>query len=103
MQMDQRIFANPEQFYPERFVEDGPDGQPKVTMKNLHTFGGGMYKCKGRYFAEKEVLIFVSSLLVMWDIYPVEGEVLEVPGMGNVGASRRPVEDVRVKLTRRYN
>jgi hypothetical protein len=33
----------------------------------------------------------------------VEGEVLEVPGMGNVGGSRRPVEDVRVKLTRRYN
>lgn len=103
MQMDERIFANPEEFYPERFIEEGPDGTPRVTMKNLHTFGGGMYKCKGRYFAEKEVMIFASSLLVMWDISPIEGEVLEVPGMGNVGGSRRPLEDVRVKLTRRYN
>ncbi|KAH3976312.1 hypothetical protein HBH98_160140 [Parastagonospora nodorum] len=103
MQMDQRIFANPEEFHPERFFEDGPDGTTRVTMKNLHTFGGGMYKCKGRYFAEKEVMIFASSLLVMWDISPIEGEVLEVPGMGNVGGSRRPIEDVRVKLTRRYN
>jgi hypothetical protein len=72
-------------------------------MKNLHTFGGGLYKCKGRYFAEKEVLIFASSLLVMWDISPVHGEELEVPKMGDVGGSRRPIEDVRVKLTRRYN
>jgi hypothetical protein len=103
MQMDHRIFANPEQFYPERFVENGPDGTPRATMKNLHTFGGGMYKCKGRYFAEKEVMIFASSLLVMWDISPMNGEQLEVPGMGNVGGSRRPVEDVRVRLTRRYN
>jgi len=103
MQMDRRIFANPEEFHPERFFEDGPDGSTRVTMKNLHTFGGGMYKCKGRYFAEKEVMIFASSLLVMWDISPIEGEVLEVPGMGNVGGSRRPIEDVRVKLTRRYN
>lgn len=103
MQMDHRIFADPEQFHPERFIEEGPDGAPRVTMKNLHTFGGGLYKCKGRYFAEKEVLIFASSLLVMWDISPVHGEELEVPKMGNVGGSRRPMEDVRVKLTRRYN
>lgn len=103
MQMDQRIFANPEQFYPERFIEEGPDGAPRVTMKNLHTFGGGLYKCKGRYFAEKEVLIFASSLLVMWDVAPVNGEELEVPKMGYAGASRSPLEDVRVRLTRRYN
>lgn len=104
MQMDQRIFANPEQFYPERFIEEGPDGLPRVTMKNLHTFGGGLYKCKGRYFAEKEVLIFASSLLVMWDIEAAGGkEELVVPQMGLAGASRSPLEDVRVKLTRRYN
>ncbi|KAF2028404.1 cytochrome P450 [Setomelanomma holmii] len=103
MQMDQRIFANPEQFYPERFIEEGPDGKPRVTMRNLHTFGGGLYKCKGRYFAEKEVMIFASSLLVMWDVESVNGEELKVPKMGYAGASRSPLEDVRVRLTRRYN
>ncbi|OAL51217.1 cytochrome P450 [Pyrenochaeta sp. DS3sAY3a] len=102
MQMDGRIFAEPERFVPERFIEEGPDGVPRATMRNLHTFGGGMYKCKGRYFAEKEVLIFASSLLVMWDVEGVRGEELRVPRMGYAGASRSPLEDVRVKLTRRY-
>lgn len=103
MQMDQRIFANPEQFIPERFIEEGADGKPKVTMKNLNVFGGGLYKCKGRYFAEKEVLIFVSSLLVMWDLAPVQGDEIKMPEMGTGGASRSPKEDIRVRLTRRYD
>ncbi|KAF2474314.1 cytochrome P450 [Lindgomyces ingoldianus] len=103
MQMDQRIFAEPEKFIPERFIEEGPNGNPRVTMKNLHTFGGGLYKCKGRYFAEKEVLIFAASLLVMWDLGPTVGEEIVIPKMGLAGASRGPVEDIRVRLTRRYN
>jgi hypothetical protein len=103
MQMDQRIFAEPEKFKPQRFIEEGPDGKTRVNMKNLHTFGGGLYKCKGRYFAEKEVLIFASSLLVMWDIAPAQGDNIVIPKMGFAGASRSPVEDIRVKLTRRYN
>lgn len=103
MQMDQRIFAEPEKFIPERFMEEGVDGKVKVTMKNLNVFGGGLYKCKGRYFAEKEVLIFASSILVMWDLGAVVGEEVRVPEMGLGGASRSPKEDIRVRLTRRYN
>jgi cytochrome P450 len=103
MQMDQRIFADPEMFNPGRFLEEGPDGKVRAHMKNLQTFGGGMYKCKGRYFAEKQVMIIASSLLVMWDIASIKDEQLEVPQMGYAGASRSPLEDIRVRLTRRYN
>ena len=103
MQKDARIFAEPELFNPARFLEEGPDGKVRAHMRNLHTFGGGMYKCKGRYFAERQVLIIASSLLVMWDVASVEGDELRVPAMGYAGASRSPVEDVRVRLTRRYN
>jgi hypothetical protein len=103
MQMDARIFAEPETFNPARFLEEGADGTVRAQMRNLHTFGGGMYKCKGRYFAEKQVLIIASSLLVMWDMAPVKGEELKVPDMSYAGASRSPLKDVRVKLTRRYN
>lgn len=88
---------------PERFVEMGVDGKPRVTMKNLYTFGGGMYKCKGRYFAEKEVLIFAASLLMMWDLESVQGGKVKIPDMGFAGASRSPVEDVRVRLRRRFD
>lgn len=103
MQKDSRIFASPEKFMPERFVEMGVDGKPRVTMKNLYTFGGGMYKCKGRYFAEKEVLIFAASLLMMWDLESVQGGKVKIPDMGFAGASRSPVEDVRVRLRRRFD
>lgn len=106
MQMDQRIFESPEEFRPERFIEEGPDGNARVHMKNLNTFGGGLYKCKGRYFAEKEVLIFAAGILAMWDVGSTEtgqGEDIAIPEMGTAGASRSPKKDVRVRLVRRYN
>lgn len=103
MQQDPRIFEDPDQFQPQRFIdEEGKDGSVRVNMKNLHTFGGGSYKCKGRYFAEKEVLIFAASILVMWDVGPVDGDALILPKMGLAGASRSPAADIRVRLTRRY-
>ncbi|KAF2181853.1 cytochrome P450 [Zopfia rhizophila CBS 207.26] len=103
MQQDPRIFENPDQFFPQRFIEDQENGSVRVHMKNLHTFGGGLYKCKGRYFAEKEVLIFAAGILAMWDVAPAHGDELVIPKMGFAGASRSPVKDVRVRLTRRYN
>jgi cytochrome P450 len=106
MQMDSRIFEAPHEFRPERFIEEGPDGAPRVHMRNLNTFGGGLYKCKGRYFAEKEVLIFAAGLLAMWDVGAVgtgEGQDIRIPEMGTAGASRSPKEDVRVRLVRRFN
>lgn len=103
MQQDPRIFENPDQFLSQRFIDDkGKDGNVRVNMKSLHTFGGGLYKCKGRYFAEKEVLIFAASILVMWDVGPLQGDALILPKMGLAGASRSPATDVRVRLTRRY-
>ncbi|KAF2814025.1 cytochrome P450, partial [Mytilinidion resinicola] len=105
MQQDPRIFEEPDKFRPGRFIEgNGKDEPVRVNMKNLHTFGGGLYKCKGRYFAEKEVLIFAASILVMWDLRPADGsDALKIPDMGLAGASRSPVADVRVRLTRRYS
>jgi hypothetical protein len=102
MQIDQQIFSEPEKFIPERFIEEGAEGHPKVTRKNLNVFGGGLYKCKWRYFAEKEVLIFASSILVIRDMAPVEGDEIQSPKTGLGGASRSPKEDIRVILTRRY-
>jgi hypothetical protein len=105
MQQDPRIFEEPDKFRPRRFIEGYGTEEPiRVSMKNLHTFGGGLYKCKGRYFAEKEVLIFAASILIMWDVKPADdSEVIRVPEMGLAGASRSPVADVRMRLTRRYS
>lgn len=102
MQRDPRIFPEPDKFDPQRFIEVLEDGTQRAHMKNLHTFGGGLYKCKGRYFAEREVVTFVSCILFMWDLSPTDGDRLVFPELGGAGASRRPKTDIRVKLTRRF-
>lgn len=102
MQRDPRIFPEPDKFDPQRFIEVLEDGTRRANMRNLHTFGGGLYKCKGRYFAEREVITFVSCLLFMWDLSPADGDRIVFPEMGKAGASRAPKTDVRVKLTRRF-
>lgn len=76
--------------------------------------------CKGRLFAEKEVLGFVAGFLMCWDIEALgckersnevgEGERkgkgeknvgLKVPGNVKTSAISRPDEDCRVRITRR--
>ena len=103
MQQDPRIFPNPNEFDPNRFIiasEDDPL-KKQAVMKNLTTFGGGTYKCKGRAFAEKEMLLFVAGILTFWDLGMPDGGHIQIPEMGLAGASRSPKKDVRVRLTRR--
>ena len=103
MQQDPRLYPEPQLFDPNRFLFPRKDDPWKkdAVMKNLNTFGGGTYKCKGRTFAEKEILLFVAGILVLWDIEMPDGGALKVPEMGLAGASRSPKEDVRVRLRRR--
>lgn len=103
MQQDPRIFPTPEVFDPNRFIfpsEDDPQREQAV-MKDLSTFGGGTYKCKGRAFAEKEMVLFVAGILVLWDLEMPDGGEIQIPEMGLAGASRSPKKDVRVRLRRR--
>ena len=104
MQQDPRLFPAPHIFDPERFLFPIDPEHPEkkhAVMKNLNTFGGGTYKCKGRMFAEKEMVLFVAGILHLWDLEMADGGEITIPEMGLAGASRSPKRDVRVRLRRR--
>ncbi len=75
------------EFVPERFIRELVGGLLKGDAKNLRVFGGGRYICPGRFFAMKEVISFVGTLLFKYNIQLVEGERppgpnLDVPTIG---------------------
>ena len=96
-QNDPRYFEHPERFDARRFwtVQSGKDGkvQPngtsntssaerpdeepakeevEVSYKTMKPWGGGKEVCKGRRFAEGEVVLFVAAIVMFWDIEPAD-------------------------------
>ena len=103
MQMDPRLWENPLSFDPERFlIADEKDSQKlRADMRHLNAFGGGHTVCKGRFFAEREVMIFVAGILSIWDFEPV-GRGWEDPGKYYNGTgSANPKRNVRVRVSKR--
>lgn len=103
MQMDPRLWDNPTKFSPERFLV--PDERNPKTMRadmrHLNAFGGGHTVCKGRFFAEREVMIFVAGFLSIWDFAPV-GKEWEEPGRYYNGTgTANPKRNVRVRISKR--
>jgi cytochrome P450 len=66
-------------------------------------FGGGNTLCPGRHFASYEVLTFVGSILLGFDVTPTT-ETFEVPQMDRSKlplTSLKPAGDIKVNLARR--
>ena len=105
--MDARYWKNPKTFNPQRFfVEHGGDDakesgkKPTVDMGTMKVFGGGQTMCKGRNFAEREVLAFCAAILTVWDVEPVGGKWKDLGRVIGSGAMV-PKRGLRVKLSRR--
>lgn len=94
-----KYFFDPNVFRPERFLSpnlDSPSGQLTVNSRTLRPYGGGASICKGRFFAETEALAFVGGFLALWDLEPVEGNVLKIPCNLKGSASAKPRRSLRV-------
>jgi cytochrome P450 len=66
-------------------------------------FGGGNTLCPGRHFASYEVLTFVGSILLGFDVTPTT-ETFEIPQMDRSKlplTSLKPAGDIKVNLARR--
>ncbi|KUJ18102.1 cytochrome P450 [Mollisia scopiformis] len=102
LQTDPRLWKDPSVFWPERYlVPDEKDPQKtKVDSLHLFAFGGGPSVCKGRIFAEREVLIFVAALISVWDFTPVGKWTIPKSSYNGTG-SANPKSDLRVRMSRR--
>lgn len=52
-----RIWENPEQFRPERFLDAGDCARHRY---GFFPFGGGLHNCIGKHFAELEMLLIIA-------------------------------------------
>jgi cytochrome P450 len=59
---DPRVFAEPERFRPERFLEK------KFAASEFVPFGGGARRCLGAAFAQAELAIAVAEIASRWDL-----------------------------------
>ena len=62
MQRDARIWPEPEQFRPERFL----DG--KAPVYQFFPFGAGVWRCLGAQFAEYEMRVVLARLVAQLDL-----------------------------------
>lgn len=96
------VWAHPDKFVPDRFIEtDGATGRRVARYGALRPWGMGTGICKGRTFAEKEILGVVASVVSLWDFEPADGGAWKVPGMRPGTGVVRPTSDLRIRARRR--
>nr|WGZ60606.1 cytochrome P450 [Fusarium tricinctum] len=98
---DPSLYEDPDTFVPDRFLETDPEtGKSTAKYGKLKPWGIGAAMCKGRTFAEKEIVSLGSAVLSLWDISPTDGE-WKLPAMIPGTGVKKPVKDVRVVIQRR--
>ncbi|KAG8529015.1 uncharacterized protein KY384_006704 [Bacidia gigantensis] len=100
-QRDPSIYQNPDKFTPDRFLQVDPKtGKPVARRGALRPWGAGAAMCKGRTFAEKEIIALGTAIFSLWNITPASG-TWKLPAMVPGTGVKKPVEDIRVRITRR--
>ncbi|KAM4060779.1 cytochrome p450 [Hirsutella rhossiliensis] len=102
LQRDGSVFPDPDRFVPDRFLElDEQTGRKVPRYGKLKPWGAGVGICKGRTFAEKEILGVVACFITLWDMEPTGGGAWTLPGFVPGTGVMRPKEAVRVVIRRR--
>ncbi|KAL8795380.1 MAG: hypothetical protein Q9195_002121 [Heterodermia aff. obscurata] len=98
---DPSVYANPDEFVPDRFLKTNPEtGKMSASYGNLKPWGSGAAICKGRTFAEKEIMAAGAAIISLWDIGPAGGS-WKLPSMVPGTGVKKPAADMRVLISRR--
>jgi hypothetical protein len=120
-QADANYFADPEKFDARRFWSHAPPSEKsesnangitgstdtaeeevRVEYKTMRVWGGGKQMCKGKTFAEREVVLFVAAIVMMWEIEPIDRkEGWKHPGRLVGAGANVPKREFRVRMRRR--
>ncbi|GER54626.1 cytochrome P450 [Striga asiatica] len=92
---DPRVWANPLQFQPERFLS----GHKEIDVRGQHfellPFGGGRRICPGIAFSLQFTVLALASLLHAFDIDTTSGEAVDMKGsLGSTNVKAAPLEVV---------
>ena len=91
---DERSFAEPELFRPERFLPDAPP----IPRSAYMPFGAGPHFCLGQHFASMEMALIAAHLVSHFDVALEAGASLPEPA---VDVALKPKTTLRVQFTRR--
>jgi cytochrome P450 len=64
---DERYFASPERFWPDRWTPEFTAGLPRGAFI---PFGGGNRQCLGNTFAQTEIVITLATIAARWRLVP---------------------------------
>ena len=98
---DARLWADPGEFAPGRFI--GDDGKVVYSLtRKVKAFGVAGNMCPGRYHAFGVIMAVVTSLLLTFDVNAIDGGWAKpVAGGGISGGFDRCANDVRVELAKK--
>ncbi|KAI0360725.1 cytochrome P450 [Trametes cingulata] len=69
MARNESIYPNPDEFDPERYLEEGLDeATAKLRDPRLYVFGFGRRRCPGAYMIDASLWIAIASMLASFDI-----------------------------------
>src|ERR1700691_5153966 len=91
LQRDERFFADPERFDPERFAKGWEERIPRYAYL---PFGGGPRVCIGNGFAMMEARLIVATMAQQWQLLLEPGQEIVPVQLVTV----RPKNGIRMRL-----